>query len=59
MASEKKLQKASARFKKNNPGLYFVYSRLISCAADFIRISGAPEVTVGVEGGKYYEFANN
>lgn len=59
MASEKKLQKASARFKKNNPGLYFVCSRLISHAAGFIRKSEAPEVTVGIKGGKYYAFANN
>lgn len=59
MASEKRLQKASARFKKGNSGLYMIYSKLVSSAAAFIRLSGAPEVIVGIKSGEYYEFPNN
>ena len=58
MAHEKKLQKAATTFRKENSEKYLFYSRLINCMAEFIKTSGATEVTVGLTSyGKYYEHA--
>lgn len=57
MASQKKLKNAHVKFRKENPGLYFWYSHLISRMAKYIVKSGEPEVIVGFENGKYYERA--
>lgn len=60
MANQKKLlQKAAIEFRKENPVLHVVYSKLLSCMANFITRSGATDVTVGFKNGKYYERANN
>lgn len=59
MANEKKLQKAAIKFRKENSEKYLFYSRLIKCMAEFIKTSGATEVTVGLTSyGAYYEHAN-
>lgn len=59
MANEKKLQKAATKFRKENSEKYFFYSILINRMAQFIRMSGATEVTVGhTRYGAYYEQAN-
>lgn len=59
MANQKRLQKAATKFRKEYPELHFKYTLLLSRMANFIRKSGAPEVTVGVEYGKYYVHANS
>ena len=59
MASQKKLQKAAIAFRKENPRLHYICSVLLSKMANFIRESGAPEVTVGIKNGRYYEYAND
>lgn len=56
---KKKLQKAAIEFRKENPRLHYLYSALLSNMAKFITKSGAPEVTVGLKYGEYYECANN
>lgn len=59
MANEKKLQKAAIKFRKDNSEKYLFYSRLIKRMAEFIKTSGATEVTVGLTSyGTYYEHAN-
>lgn len=59
MANQKKLQQAAIKFKKRNPRAYFVICKLISGMANYIRKSGAPEVTVGINKyDDYYEYAN-
>ena len=59
MANQKKLQKSSIKFRKENPRLHYVCSALLSRMANFITKSGAAEVTVGYKNGEYYEAANN
>lgn len=59
MANQKKLQKAAIKFRKENPRLHCLCSALLSGMAHFITRSGAPEVTVGLKDGEYYEYANN
>lgn len=59
MASQKKLQKAAIAFRKENPRLHRIYSALLLKMASFIKKSGAPEVTVGIKNGRYYEYAND
>ena len=59
MANQKKLQKAAIKFRKENPRLHYVCSVLLSRMANFITKSGAPEITVGLKGVEYYEYANN
>ena len=59
MANQKKLQKAAAKFRKENPVKHFIYSRLIVSMAEFIKSSGAAEVIVGLKNGEYYEHANS
>lgn len=56
---KKKLQKAAIEFRKENPRLHYLCSALLSNMAKFITRSGAPEVTVGLKYGEYYERANN
>lgn len=58
MANKKKLQQAAIKFRKENPILHAICSALLSKMAKFITKSGAPEVTVGIENGGYYEYAN-
>ena len=59
MANEKKLQKAAVKFRKENSERHLFYSRLINHMAQFIRKSGATEVTVGLTRyGAYYKHAN-
>lgn len=59
MANQKKLQQAAIKFKRENPRTHFVICKLISNMANYIRKSGAPEVTVGINKyGEYYEYAN-
>ena len=57
MTNEKKLQKAATKFRKENSTKHSLYSKLIGLMAEFIKKSGAAEVTVGLNG-KYYEHAN-
>lgn len=59
MANQKKLQQAAIKFRRENPSLHTRYCALLSAMARFITKSGAPEVTVGIENRKYYEYANN
>ena len=60
MANEKKLQKAATKFRKENSEKYLFYSTLIRHMAQFIRMSGATEVTVGLTNdGAFYEQAND
>ena len=59
MANQKKLQKAAIKFRKENPRLHRECSVLLSRMAYFITKSGAAEVTVGLNCGEYYEYANN
>ena len=59
MANQKKLQKAAIKFRKENPRLHHVCSVLLSRMANFITESGAAEVSVGLNGGGYYEYAND
>lgn len=59
MANEKKIQKAAIKFRRKNPEIYNVRRMLLSYMADFITRSGAPEVTVGFENERYYEYTNN
>lgn len=59
MANQKKLQKAAAKFRKENPAIHSFCSRLIFKMVQFIERSGAAEVTVGLKDGEYYEYANN
>lgn len=59
MANQKKLQKAAIKFRKEYPELHFKYTLWLSRMANFIRKSGAAEVTVGFKYGKYNEHANN
>lgn len=59
MANEKKLQKAATKFRKENPEKHSFYSIMINLMADFIKGSGAAEVTVGFKGGEFYAHANN
>lgn len=59
MSSEKKLQKATIKFRKENPELHFTCSLLISRMAKFVEKIGAVEVTAGIINGEYYEYANN
>lgn len=59
MANQKKLQKAAIKFRKENPNRHYLYSALLSRMAGFITRFGAPEVTVGFKGSKYFEHANN
>lgn len=56
---KKKLQQAAIKFRKQNPLLHAMYSDLLSAMAKFIKKSGAADVTVGIENGHYYEYANN
>lgn len=59
MANQKKLQQAAIKFRKENPALHAICSSLLSGMANYIRKSGAPEVTVGMDKyGEYYERAN-
>lgn len=58
MSKEKFIKRAAAKFRRENPGKYNLYSLLISGMSRFIQNSGAPEVTVGYNG-KYYQYANN
>lgn len=59
MANKKKLQNAATKFRNENPERHRLYSILLSRMARYIAKSGAPEVTVGIEYGGYYEFAND
>ena len=60
MASQKKLQQAAIKFRKENPRLHWVYSALLSGMANFITKHGAAEVTVGYNKHRtYYEYANS
>lgn len=59
MANPKKLQQAAIKFRKQNPALHATCSALLSKMAKFIAKSGAAEVTVGINYGEYYEYANN
>lgn len=59
MANKKKLQKAATKFCKENSVKHSFYSMLIKSMAEFITRSGAPEVIVGFENGRYYEHANS
>lgn len=56
---KKKLQKAAIEFRKENPRLHHLYSFLLSRMAEFIKNSGATEVTVCLKNGELYERANN
>lgn len=59
MANKKKLQFVAAKFRRENPRSHFMICNLISRMANYIRKSGAPEVTVGIDKyGGYYERAN-
>lgn len=59
MANSKKLQKSAAKFRKENPALHAQISSLLSSMSRFIVKKGAPEVTVGIKNGSYYEYAND
>lgn len=59
MASQKKkLQQAAIKFRKENPTKHSLYCSLLSRMAQFIKESGAVEVTVGIKYGQYYETTN-
>lgn len=59
MASTKRLQQATVKFRKENPMQHFAICRLISGMANYIRKTGVAEVTVGINKyGEYYEQAN-
>ncbi len=47
MANQKKLRQAAIKFRKENPNLHATCLALLSHMAEFIRKSGACEVTVG------------
>ena len=59
MANQKKLQQAAIKFRKENPAKHALCCFLLSAMARFITKSGAPEVTVSLKDGKYYEYANS
>ena len=59
MANSKKLQKSAAKFRRENPALHDQISSLLSIMSRFIVKKGAPEVTVGINKGGYYEYAND
>lgn len=59
MASQKRLQSAAIKFRKENSRLSNLYSELLSNMATFIRKTGAPEVIVGLKNGEYYEHTND
>lgn len=59
MANKKKLQRAAIKFRKENIELHHIYSLLLSSMSNYIKKTGAAEVTVGYENGYYYEHANN
>lgn len=50
MASQKKLQKASIKFRKENQGVYKVCEVLLTRMAEFIKVKGNPEVTANLRG---------
>lgn len=58
MANKKKLQKAAAKYRRENLKQCLRYSHLLFMMKQFILTDGAPEVTVGYKGNKYYEHAN-
>lgn len=58
MANQKKLQQVAIKFRKQNPALHAICALLLKKMAEFITKSGAPEVTVGIKNGGYYEYAN-
>ena len=58
MANKKKLQQAAIKFRKQNPALHATCALLLKKMAEFITKSEAPEVTVGIKNGGYYEYAN-
>lgn len=59
MASQKKLQSAATKFRKECPNLHSICSVLLFRMSQFIVSSGASEVTVGIKGKKYYECTNS
>lgn len=59
MASQKKLQIAAAKFRKEYPNLYSVCSALLFRMSQFIISSGTSEVIVGIKNKKYYERSNS
>lgn len=59
MANTKKLRANAQKFRKENPNIQAMCTVLIQRMADFIRKTGAPEVTVELKGGYYNEYANN
>lgn len=57
--SKETATRAAVKFRRENPRSYFMICSLISRMANYIRKSGAPEVTVGIDKyGEYYESAN-
>ena len=56
---KKKLQRMATKFRSENPGVYNLCCVLANRAAAFINKIGAPEVTVGIQSGIYYERAND
>lgn len=56
MANKKRLQSMSTKFRRENPRLHRSCEILIKYMSRFIKESGAPEVTVGYNGGDYYEY---
>lgn len=59
MANKKELQKAASEFHKENPKLHYKYAYLLSKMSRFIKELGAAEVTVGIQNGELYRYANN
>lgn len=59
MANQKRLQQAAIKFRKENLGLHFVYSAMLSKMVKYIKESGAAEITVRLKDGVSFEYANN
>ncbi len=54
MASEKRLRKAAAQFRRYDPALWGAVANLIQPMAQYIQKTGAAEVTVGTHGRTFY-----
>lgn len=59
MANMKKLRAGALKFRKENPEMHNKCINLIYYMLNFIKATGAAEVTVGYNGGKYYQHVNN
>lgn len=55
MANTKKLRKAAAKFRKTEPALHKLYSVALDYMGQFIRQTGATEVTCVIRDNKIIE----